>query len=291
MNPDQLLAASKPITLDAQELCGQYFRQYPQQVCEMAFSQLFLWGESRDHRYCELEGHLVTSFQKRGESRIFYPPIGPDPATLIRETMNPKEGFSFLYVPENVAVGLQSLHLVETPERFDYVYETSVIRALYGKKYESHRNNIRKCMAQNPEIAQLSGKNKEECLALLHRWLEKTQAKPYANSVLDEISALTLAMENFEMLQLMGVGLRFNGQLEALAIGAPLNGETVVEHFEKSSGAFPGLYQCVFHEFAKTLPESFKFINKEEDLGIPGLQQAKQGWHPVMRVKKYTIVA
>ncbi len=257
----------------------------------MAFSQMLLWGESRSHRYAELHGHLVTSFQKKGEPRIWYPPIGPHPAALILEHLHPKDGFSFLYVPDDVASGLRELHPISTPERFDYVYNTKDIQSLNGTAYDAQRRHIRKCMEHHPRVTRLDASHKTACLDLFRRWVEKTQEEPYPVSVHDEISAFSLAMEHFDALKLVGVGLEFGGQMEALAIGAPLNATTVVEHFEKSSGAYPGLYQCVFHEFAKSLPDVYSHINKEEDLGVAGLKQAKEGWHPRNCVQKYKIMA
>ncbi len=39
------------------------------------------------------------------------------------------------------------------------------------------------------------------------------------------------------------------------------------------------------HEFADTL-----FVNREEDLGIPGLRQAKMEYHPDHFAEKYNVM-
>ena len=41
-------------------------------------------------------------------------------------------------------------------------------------------------------------------------------------------------------------------------------------------------------EFVKTFASQIVYVNREEDLGLPGLRQAKRGYKPVMMGVKYT---
>ena len=38
------------------------------------------------------------------------------------------------------------------------------------------------------------------------------------------------------------------------------------------------------------LPEKYIYINREQDLGLPGLREAKLGLRPVKFIKKYKVV-
>ena len=61
-------------------------------------------------------------------------------------------------------------------------------------------------------------------------------------------------------------------------------------HFERALRTHKGLYQVVNQETAKVmLAEGFRFINREEDLGDPGLRKAKLSYQPVRIEKAFTL--
>jgi hypothetical protein len=53
-----------------------------------------------------------------------------------------------------------------------------------------------------------------------------------------------------------------------------------VIHFEKGSPDFDGIYKAINMETAQRLRQQVTFIDREEDLGIPGLRQAKLSYQP-----------
>jgi hypothetical protein len=50
-----------------------------------------------------------------------------------------------------------------------------------------------------------------------------------------------------------------------------------------------GLYPTLTHEYVKNAWPDAAWINREQDLGEPGLRQAKESFFPDHFVKKYTI--
>ena len=75
----------------------------------------------------------------------------------------------------------------------------------------------------------------------------------------------------------------------AYLIGEELNPATFVVHFEKGVGGYKGLLQFVNKSFAGLLPQKYEFINREQDLGDPGLRASKEGYRPCAFVKKYRV--
>ena len=63
-----------------------------------------------------------------------------------------------------------------------------------------------------------------------------------------------------------------------------------VLHFEKALSNIKGLYQYFDSECAKRLFKGYKYINKESDMGDPGLAKSKKSYHPVMIVKSYKLI-
>ena len=62
-------------------------------------------------------------------------------------------------------------------------------------------------------------------------------------------------------------------------------------HFEKADQSYTGIYQLINHEFAKRIPVQYRYVNREQDLGIPGIRKAKGSYHPAFMVKKFTVTA
>ncbi|MBI5588307.1 MAG: DUF2156 domain-containing protein, partial [Deltaproteobacteria bacterium] len=95
------------------------------------------------------------------------------------------------------------------------------------------------------------------------------------------------ALEIFEEIQLCG-GIYFvEGRPAAYILGEEIAHEMFVVHFEKGVGDFKGLLQFVNRSFASILPEKYNIINREQDLGDPGLRQSKESYRPIGFVKKY----
>jgi hypothetical protein len=78
-----------------------------------------------------------------------------------------------------------------------------------------------------------------------------------------------------------------DGGIRAFALGERLNRETAVCHFEKADPFMEGLSQLVNREFSRMLFNDCRYINREQDLGEPGLRNAKLSYHPVELVKKF----
>jgi len=74
----------------------------------------------------------------------------------------------------------------------------------------------------------------------------------------------------------------------AYALGEPVAAGTMfVVHYEKTIPDIKGLYQYINMDFARTLPAQVTLINREQDLGDPGLRQAKLTYRPSGFLQKF----
>ncbi|MGC8912369.1 MAG: phosphatidylglycerol lysyltransferase domain-containing protein [Thermoplasmata archaeon] len=97
-------------------------------------------------------------------------------------------------------------------------------------------------------------------------------------------------MKDYSALEFIGFAVLLDGDVIGFTIGEQLNRETVVVHFEKGDYRYPGIYQYINQKFADAMLGKFKYINREQDLGIPGLRKAKESYHPIAMVEKFTCI-
>ena len=90
---------------------------------------------------------------------------------------------------------------------------------------------------------------------------------------------------------MVGGVLFANGKPAAFTAGERLGSDTIDVHFEKALDDLPGAYPMIAREFARQLqaglPE-IRYLNREEDMGLPGLRKAKEEWYPMFLIEKYT---
>ena len=126
-----------------------------------------------------------------------------------------------------------------------------------------------------------------EALKLLRYIDEKKQVEGFEADMLRlEAEALEDIAPDFERLKLEGCAIIIDGKLEAYAFGGPLGSDTIVEHVEKGNIDFPGIYQKINQAFCSMMKGKYTWINREEDMGLPGLRKAKLSLKPVRMTEK-----
>ncbi len=107
-------------------------------------------------------------------------------------------------------------------------------------------------------------------------------------SLYKELKAIEEIVKLSDEKNIYSTAIYISDELKAFAIGEKLTDDTVVEHFEKASDEYRGLYQLVCREFCLNLDEDVKFVNREEDMGLQNLRAAKEALKPNHMVEKYS---
>lgn len=170
---------------------------------------------------------------------------------------------------------------------WDYIYDRADLAGLSGKRYHGKRNHLKKL----PEVcvySPVTEKDFDDCITYA--------ANSYSrDSVYDDFSkmceqfAINTFFENFHELGLSGGVLRLEGKVIAFTVAERINSDTMGIHIEKAEADIPGAYPAVNNFFARSIPERFLYINREEDLGIEGLRKAKRSYHPAFMLEKHTV--
>ena len=158
---------------------------------------------------------------------------------------------------------------------------------LKGKKYHSKRNhikNLQKLYEYNLE--ELNENNKNDFLKTAKLWFEASE-KTEETSV--ELNGIKKLLDNINIINVLGAAIKVNGEIVAFSLATKINDETVNIHIEKALPEYRGAYPVINQEFAKILSKDFKYINREDDVGIEGLRKAKLSYKPTILLKKYEI--
>lgn len=75
--------------------------------------------------------------------------------------------------------------------------------------------------------------------------------------------------------------------MTAFSVGEPLCDKMAVIHLEHADTNYNGSFAIMNQQFLENEWQSFEYVNREEDMGIPGMRRAKESYRPVFQVKKY----
>jgi uncharacterized protein len=181
------------------------------------------------------------------------------------------------------------LLLVPDLNHFEYVYRAADLAELPGKSYIKIRNQIKKFRKNFlHEIEPITPRNREEVMEFLMKWCEWKGCED--NFVLaHEIDAVFYAIEHFTELPLRGLLIRVDSQIGAISLFERLNTDTALIHFEKGLPDCEGIYKAINANTAEVLAGEVEYINRESDLGVSGLREAKLRYHPHHMIEVYSL--
>jgi len=287
MNPP-LYPQFSPVGPQDQDLLKRYLDGHPAGVCEMNFPNILIWKDSERPRYTILNGNLCILLEPTFESAYFLPPAGGNEVEKTIEVCLSHAPRLSRLPEEFVRKYGAPFRVEEDRDNFDYVYLTEELAELKGKKFDGKRNRIKKFESSfGHAYDDLRKEHTDDCRRLLYQWFEeKGNGDPYMKA---EKDAILEALVRFEGLGLKGGVVIVNGRVEAFTIGTPLTGDTAVIQIEIANPAFPGLAQWINREFIRREWSAFRFINREQDMGVAGLRKAKLSYQPDHLVKKYNL--
>ncbi len=291
---NSFMTAIRPLSLTDRSLVNNYLCSHPPLVSELTFTNLFIWRHSRPVSWTVLDNSLLFFVETAGtDNRLIMlgPPVGDISLPEVSARFGKRLAGAIRLSEEATAPLRQAGPVViEDRDNADYVYRQSDLAELAGRRYAKKRNKIKQCKQNYTcRYEPLTVANLAECRRMQTRWCETRECGHDPglcgeNMAIDEIFAHFPTFYN-----LIGGAIRVDGTIQAYAMGERLHAGTAVCHFEKAMPAIPGLGQLMNQWFAEYGLLQFEFINREQDLGVPGLRQAKESYYPHHLVNKYTL--
>lgn len=254
--------------------------------CEYSFTNLFCWRNIYGLSWTIHKKRLLIHDRVDGYTLM---PLGPEPSAkelaelsldLIKNGIT---GDLALVPPDYLErhPDLTGYYTITEEDDFaDYIYQTRDLVELKGKKLHKKKNLLSQFHRQYPDarVEKITDRVKNLCLAFAEGLYQELPVISRTNA--EEHLALKEAFQHFEPLNLEGIAIIVHGKVIAFAIFSSLNSSTYDIHFEKADLEFKGSYQIINHETAKYLMGKCTLMNREQDLGIPGIRKAKLSYSP-----------
>ena len=285
----------RSLTLADRSLVTEYLRRYPPDISEHTFTNLFIWQPSRPIFFTEIDNSLVflvKSTGGEGECLLYGPPVGN---IIIQDIIaafdNGGSVIGAVRIPDRNTKNILPAKYAVNADRdnADYVYLVSDLAELAGRRFSKKRNKIKQCLNKHLcEYVPITSELLAECETMQENWCN-TRDCGRNPGLCNEASAIAETFAHFEDFGLLGGAVRVDGIIQAYAVAEELHPGTAVWHFEKAMADIPGLGQLVNQWFSRYGLSDFDYVNREQDLGVPGLRQAKKSYSPHHMVTKNCI--
>ena len=296
LQPEPNILKPGKFDLETRSLILDFLGHYPSCSCEYSFVNLFCWQNLYRYSWFFYKDSLVIHDDR---SQALFMPIGEDlePEELFalsKKAVAAGLSGSIGLVPESYVAIRQDLDryfsITSDRDAADYVYLTEELAELKGNKLHKKRNLISQFKRAYPDysIVPINEENCKDVMQFERRLLAGRPSVP--RSLVEESDAMTMAFSHWNDLGLSGLMLLVKDEIAAFAVFSPLSPDTWDIHFEKSDVSFKGAAQMINYETAKFLEGTARYINREQDLGIPGLRQAKQSYVPHVLIEPYFLV-
>ncbi|MDO4869197.1 MAG: phosphatidylglycerol lysyltransferase domain-containing protein [Bacillota bacterium] len=298
------------ITIEDRALLEKYLDGYEYKTSGLSFSAQYMWRDINQFSWdiigdymcitgvshLELEDGIILPFM--------FPPLtcnGEYDKESLRETIYmakerfEKQGqpFSLRLVPfhlmEIIKEAVPELSWADDRPNYDYIYLTQDLIELKGRDFHSKKNHLNYFKKTfDYEYVQLTSDMADDAMKFIDEFNQRKDVPANEMELLKmEEEAMKDVFENLEKVGYEAGAILIDGKIEAIAVGGHLGSKMITEHVEKANVNYRGLYQAINNEFCKHTAAWAKYINREEDMGIPNLRKAKLSYRPVKLLEKY----
>jgi hypothetical protein len=289
-----------PVAADQKALLEAAFQAVQPEITEFTWAYLWVWGRLAKAELSQFRGSILIRVESLQDGeRYLLPPVVPDPEEAADITVAALTSFGsntprqFGRLTQTMVDRVKSrteLIVTEEPGRADYVYLGDNLRDLPGRRYHRKRNHIRQFWAACPGATyhDMDDDLAEKSAPFCRGWLANHRDRDLP-SLVREVNAAIEMIQHRDWLGLTGGVMLLEDRVIACSVGEPINREIFTVRAEKADASVPGAYQVINQEFARHAAADFKWINREQDVGVPGIQQAKSSYYPHHMLPRFRV--
>lgn len=290
---------------------GKFIQSYSElrtiQTCEGQFMSQFIWSDFYNTKYYQTDKYIFYIMNISNEYSSVMPLCKIED---IAQTFHDMEDFFnntlqcklqiyladtiFLEELKKINGFEEKYHYAECREYFDYIYDAEKLRTLSGKKYHKKKNHLNSFLKQYEgryEYRNLNCEQLNDVEKFYETWHNKKESDDPLNRLEDEANGIYKVLNNCGKLEVKIGGVYVDNKLEAFTMGSyskSLNRAFI--HIEKANPEIRGLYNFINQQFLINAFDSVETVNREDDMGLEGLRQAKLSYNPIELVTKYNII-
>ena len=287
----------KKLELEHIGLIRPFFLRQNRRICDCTAGSTLMWRNYFDNCFAVVDDTLIFRSRYLDGQFAFTVPIGKNPERLLELTEEycRDKGLPLEFctvTPHDLELLRRrwpDLTVEENRDWYDYLYESRDIVEFAGRKYAAQRNHIHRFERDCPDwsFERMTADHAEEVRAFYRGFLqERTKEGETAQA---EVSEIFEVLDHFEEYAFLGGILRVEGKIAGISMGEFVR-DTLFVHIEKADVQYPGVYQKLVNCFAREfVTDEVRYINREEDVGDPGLRKSKLSYRPLTLLEKYTV--
>jgi hypothetical protein len=284
----------KSLEIEDLDQIRSHLKRINPKICEWALANQMIWKDFDHPLLTMINKNLCIYITPPNEPPYFLEPTNTHKISETIEICLKHAGKISRTSEDFISnLSLQKYRIKCLRNQFDYIYETKVLAGLKGRKFDGKRNHLKNFRRRHPayEYIPLKSGHKKECLELFKDWFSARAESRYFPKLahISQKAALENAFAYYDKLDLAGGALLIDKKIKGFILGSPLSRETVSIHFQYGHPALRGIFQTLLWEACEKTFSAFKYVNLEQDLGIPGLRKAKLSYHPLWLEKKFEI--
>ena len=269
--------------------------------CQYAFAAIYCLQEKYGTEVCLSDGAAFLRSLSRTAGRVEYfaPLCAPErfaDALAAVERFAAADGrpYGFFGLTAEQAATLEALasgryRLTADRDWAEYLYDTVPLATLEGSALKQKRKEARQCRTAldgRLTVEPLLASHADEVLEFQRKWMQVHDPAGEDVSLAGENRSIELALADYDALGLTGVLLRIDGAVAGYSYGCAIGCDTYDILVQKAADV-KYLYRVVFQESVIHCAQDFRYINAEEDIGIPGLRLLKLSYRPALLLEKF----
>jgi len=295
--------AFKPLTIDLKNSIQAVTLNAGRRNCNFTFANLIGWQFLFDTEVCLMPGIVIFRYMFSHRQPAYFISSSSLPSTYIIEKLRNRTAdkglpLTLIAVEDDWAAQLieqygDTITVEPLRNSYDYIYRRDELELMQGKNLKAKRNHVNKFLSEHPdyEYRELTPEHFDECRRLQVLWNEEIHHDNpwYGNTIESEHRMIETVFANWSELDILGGAIFVDGKMIAFSFGAAVTNDTFDTCVEKADRNISGAFSIINQQMAQHLPPQFRYINREEDMGLEGLRKSKTSYHPD-RLLSYNII-